>query len=335
MNDTVLFYLASFFIYSIIGWLWETFYCSIRKKELVNRGFLYGPWLPIYGFGALIILFSTASFKESTVMVFLIGMLSASCLEYCTGWLMEAIFHVRYWDYSNEPYNLHGHICLFVSFAWGIASVLLVKLVHPPIEKMITGLSLTTLKITTVILMIFFVFDVIESVINALNLKKLLHSITEQKDTFHTAEKTIETALSTIKEQLDTIENRIQEAKTQIQQDKMRLDAKSSKQYLLKKLSEYKENEMNALNELEKKTQSLLNRLENQEFIDEKVGALRKSLQSTNEVIQQMKQASNNRHVKQYQKAISMLERNPTSISKRYQSALNELSELKKRRMNK
>lgn len=332
MNTTALFYLASFFIYSVIGWLWETFYCSIRKGSLVNRGFLYGPWLPIYGFGALIILFSTASFKNSIVMIFLVGMLSASCLEYCTGWLMEALFHVRYWDYSNEPYNFHGHICLFVSFAWGVASVLLVTLVHPPIERILNKLSLTTLKITLGILIVFFIADVIESIINALNLKKLLHSITEQKDTLQNAETTIEAALGTIKERLGNIENLIQETKIQIQQDKMRLDAKTSKQYLLKKLNEYKENEMTVLNQLEQKTQALLNRLDAQELIDEKAEALKKSLQSTTEVIQNMKQVSSKRHVKQYQKAISILERNPTSISTRYQNAFNELTAFKKKK---
>lgn len=329
---TIFLYLASFFIYSIIGWIWETFYCSIRKGTLVNRGFLYGPWLPIYGFGALIILFSTASFKNSIVMVFLAGMLSASCLEYCTGWLMEALFHVRYWDYSKEPFNLNGHICLLASMAWGIASVLLVKLVHPPIERMLSRLSFTTLKITIIILAIFFVADVVESTINAFNLKKLLHSITEQKNTLQSAEANIENALSTIKEKLDVIENRIQETKLLIQQDKIRLDAKSSKQYLLKKLNEYKESEMNALNQLEEKTQSLLTRLESFEFIDEKAEALKKSLQSTADVIQQMKQNSKNRHIKQYRKAISMLERNPTSVSKRYQNAFNELTAFKKKK---
>ena len=96
----------------------------MKKGRWVNRGFLNGPFLPIYGFGAVTILISTMSVRDSVPLIFLLGMLGATVLEYVTGACMERMFHVRYWDYSNQKLNLNGHICLTSSLAWGIFSVL-------------------------------------------------------------------------------------------------------------------------------------------------------------------------------------------------------------------
>ena len=116
-------WIMMFYFYCVAGWVWETLYVSIRKKQWINRGFLYGPWLPIYGTGAILILFTTLPFAESGFLIFLIGMISATALEYVTGAVMERIFHMRYWDYSEEPLNLNGQICLKVSVAWGFFSL--------------------------------------------------------------------------------------------------------------------------------------------------------------------------------------------------------------------
>ena len=123
-----------FFIYSFIGWVWESCYVSVRKHRWVNRGFMHGPMLPLYGSGALVVLVSTISVRENMALVFLLGMLAATVLEYFTGAAMERIFHVRYWDYSNQKLNIHGYICVSSSLCWGGFSVLLVRVVHLPIE---------------------------------------------------------------------------------------------------------------------------------------------------------------------------------------------------------
>ena len=101
-----------FFFYCFCGWVWESCYVSIRQRRWVNRGFLHGPVLPIYGSGAIIILFVTLPVRQDLRLVFLLGTAAATALEYVTGAVMERLFQMRYWDYSSQPFNLHGYICL-------------------------------------------------------------------------------------------------------------------------------------------------------------------------------------------------------------------------------
>ena len=108
-----------FFLYSFLGWIWESGYVSLREKRWMNRGFLNGPLLPIYGFGAVFILLFTLPVAANPLLVFLMGMAGATLLEYVTGSFLENTFHVRYWDYSMYRWNLHGHICLAASLCWG------------------------------------------------------------------------------------------------------------------------------------------------------------------------------------------------------------------------
>ena len=101
-----------FYFYCFCGWVWESCYVSILKRHWVNRGFLHGPLLPIYGFGAITVLIATMPVRDNVVLVYVMGMIGATILEYFTGALMESLFHVRYWDYSSHRFNLNGHICL-------------------------------------------------------------------------------------------------------------------------------------------------------------------------------------------------------------------------------
>ena len=131
-----------FFFYCFCGWVWESCYVSACKRQWVNRGFLHGPLLPIYGSGAIIILFVTLPVEQDLRLVFLLGMIAATVLEYVTGAEMERLFKVRYWDYSHHRFNLNGHICLTSSLAWGFFSILLVRFIHPPIAALL-GLGVT------------------------------------------------------------------------------------------------------------------------------------------------------------------------------------------------
>lgn len=109
--------LLYFFFYSFVGWIWESSYVSILTKRLTNRGFLTGPMLPIYGIGAVVMLCATYPVQSSDVGIFLLGLIAATMLEYVTGVVMEALFQVRYWDYSDKKFNIQGHICLSSSLA--------------------------------------------------------------------------------------------------------------------------------------------------------------------------------------------------------------------------
>ena len=170
-----------FFIYSFIGWVWECCFVSVRKRRWVNRGFMYGPMLPIYGFGALAVLISTIRVRDSIPLIFLFGMVGATLLEYVTGAVMERLFNVKYWDYSNQKFNLNGYICLTSSLGWGLFSVLLVKFVHVPIEGAMLKIPTIIAEGIAFVLTVAAAVDVTQSFNDAMDLKRILAQLEESK----------------------------------------------------------------------------------------------------------------------------------------------------------
>ena len=171
-----------FFIYSFIGWVWESCYVSVRKRRWVNRGFLHGPMLPIYGSGALVILISTIGVRENPWLIFLFGMLAATVLEYITGAVMEKMFHVRYWDYSRQKLNLNGYICVSSSLCWGVFSVLLVRAVHIPVERAVLDIPLFITDGAALLLTVIMTVDLTQSFNEAMDLKQVLAQLEESKE---------------------------------------------------------------------------------------------------------------------------------------------------------
>ena len=166
-----------FIFYCFAGWCIETTFVSVRKHQFVNRGFLNGPVIPIYGSGAIAILFVTLPVRNHLVAVFLLGMLAATVLEYITGAVMEAIFKVRYWDYSNNPLNLNGYICLGTSLAWGVLSVVLVRWLHTPMERLILAIPDKIAQIVAFLLAGIFLADLAVSLKTALDLRAMLEQL--------------------------------------------------------------------------------------------------------------------------------------------------------------
>lgn len=117
--------------YSFLGWIMETIYCSVRQKHFVARGFLHGPVCPIYGVGALLMVLLLKPFTRSIPLFFVISTVTMSAWEYLVGWALETTTHIKYWDYSNEKYNLKGRICLKNSMYWGIVSYIALFWLHP------------------------------------------------------------------------------------------------------------------------------------------------------------------------------------------------------------
>lgn len=163
-----------FFIYSFLGWCIESTIVSVSKRKLTNRGFLKGPMLPLYGFGALTIILSTLLVSDSVVLVYICGMIAATALEYITGAGMEAIFNMKYWDYSDKKFNIHGYICLSSSLFWGVLSVLLVKFIHVPISQFIDGMNIYVLTAVLAVVIIIAAVDTIFAFRKALDFRKLL-----------------------------------------------------------------------------------------------------------------------------------------------------------------
>ncbi len=167
-------WLAFFFIYSFLGWCIESTIVSASKRKLTNRGFLKGPMLPLYGFGALTIIISTLMVADNAVLVYICGMIAATALEYVTGAAMEAIFNMKYWDYSDKKFNIHGYICLKSSLFWGFLSVVLVMVIHVPIAEFIDSLDIRILTAVLLVIIVIAATDTVFAFKKALDYQKLL-----------------------------------------------------------------------------------------------------------------------------------------------------------------
>lgn len=174
-------WLLFFFIYCFIGWIIESTYVSVRSLHFVNRGFLRLPLLPLYGSGAIIMLWLSLPVQGNLFLVFLFGMLGASALEYVTGYAMERLFKMKYWDYSNNPFNLNGYVCLTNSIAWGFLTLLLTEVIHLPLEWLVLRLNGTVCIILVIVVGIIFVTDAIHSTKEALDLGRILEAMTKLK----------------------------------------------------------------------------------------------------------------------------------------------------------
>lgn len=163
-----------FIIYCFFGWIWETAYVSAKSGHFENRGFLNGPFLPIYGSGAIVILLAALPVRNSVLMVFVFGMVAATVLELLTGIAMEKLFHVRYWDYSYRKIQYKGHICLVSSIAWGVFSCLMIFGFHKPVERLVLSIPDTIGQAVTMIMTVIITADFATSFKTALELKNML-----------------------------------------------------------------------------------------------------------------------------------------------------------------
>ena len=197
-----------FFFYCFCGWIWESCYVSLCQRHWVNRGFLHGPLLPIYGSGAIIILFATLPVAGNLALVWLLGMLAATLLEYVTGAAMERLFKVRYWDYSQKKFNLDGHICLSSSIAWGFFSILLVKFIHPPIARLLADVPAWLVDPLALLLTAAFTVDVVQSVQAALDLRDVLTRLTEENEDLRRLAKRAEVAAAFAEDDLRKLDDR-------------------------------------------------------------------------------------------------------------------------------
>lgn len=130
-------FLWIFFIYAFLGWCTEVSYAALMTGRFVNRGFLNGPVCPIYGFGVVIVMACLEPLRDNLLILFLGSILLTSLLEWVTGFVLEKIFHQRWWDYSKEPFNLGGYICLRFSIGWGLACVFVSEILHPTVLLLI------------------------------------------------------------------------------------------------------------------------------------------------------------------------------------------------------
>lgn len=132
--STIYDYFSFFIIYSFLGWCVEVIYQTFKEGRFINRGFLHGPVCPIYGFGVLLVIHFLEPLKSNFIILFFGSLVFTTLLELCTGFVLEKLFLIRWWDYSNNKFNLNGYICLSFSLIWAFACVFVVNIIHPLIN---------------------------------------------------------------------------------------------------------------------------------------------------------------------------------------------------------
>lgn len=183
-----------FYIYCFLGWIIETLIVSIEEKRIINRGFLKGPMISIYGIGAILVLTLCLPIKSNVALVYVLGMLVATILEYIAGHLMEKILEIKYWDYTDQKLNLHGRICLRSSLFWGVLSVFLVDGVHIPVNNFMLDLNSITLSVITIIISCIFITDFVYSFCTILYFNKIIVYIRNTKEEISNIQSEIEMA---------------------------------------------------------------------------------------------------------------------------------------------
>lgn len=151
--------MALFLVYSFVGWVMETCYCWICTKKFVNRGFLIGPVVPIYGTGGVLVYVLLKRYLDMPLVLFIMSIIICSLLEYFTSYYMEKLFKTRWWDYSNRKFNINGRVCLFNMICFGILSLVIMYGVNPFLLDTIHKIDPMVLKVVVSILMTMFLID--------------------------------------------------------------------------------------------------------------------------------------------------------------------------------
>ena len=173
INEKIIFY---FILYSFLGWCLESIYKSILQKKTVNSGFLYGPFCPMYGIGAIMMI-ALSSISKNVVVIFILGFLVFSIWEYIVAVILEKLFKTKYWDYSNIKFNIKGRVCLKNSIYWGILGVLLIFVIQPLIERLTNLIPADILRYIDIILCIAIAIDAIITIFKIMVIDKKITEV--------------------------------------------------------------------------------------------------------------------------------------------------------------
>lgn len=171
MLDSLCSLFLTFLAYSCLGWAFESLCCSVIARRPINRGFLTGPVCPIYGVGALLVIYLLSPFAGSLPLLFVAAVLVTSVLEYVTGWALETLFHAKWWDYSDHRFNIHGRVCLQNALVFGVLGVVVVRIIHPVVEGWILSLGGTALYLVSGGLFLVFAADLATTLITLIRLQ--------------------------------------------------------------------------------------------------------------------------------------------------------------------
>ena len=328
-----------FFFYCFCGWVWESCYVSLCQRHWVNRGFLNGPLLPIYGSGAILILFVTLPVEDDLWLVYLLGTAAATVLEYVTGAVMERLFKVRYWDYSKHPCNLHGYICLSSSIAWGFFSILLVRFLHPPVGRLLSRVPDLLVDPLALVLTVVFTVDVVRSVQAALDLKEALTKLTAENEELRRLAQRAEVLAAVAQEDLHHRKDRTQ-AQAVLLQDRLEAQLQQHREARVERMLERKARietalqrraafRLQVLSTITEALEGCRDRLSaDPAYTADQRAAKHAEIDQALEEIRQKEAQIRTQTTRSYQRALRILHANPSAVARDFQEAFQALREL-------
>ncbi|MCI9423585.1 hypothetical protein GN277_18975 [Lachnospiraceae bacterium WCA-9-b2] len=223
----IYYFILYFFIYGFLGWCTEVAYATVKQKKFVNRGFLNGPICPVYGVGIGMVVMLLEPMSGTIVSLYVVSTALVTTIEGVTGYLMDRLFHHKWWDYSNQPLNIGGYVCLLFSLAWGVACVLIVRVIHPFVCQMVDMIPVTVGIGLAAVLGIALLADLYVTTAEILKLNKKLdtmekisaelrelsdmigvnihESVMETMEFSEETKKQLDSAVSELREKLDSV----------------------------------------------------------------------------------------------------------------------------------
>lgn len=211
-------WLLIFYVYCFLGWIFECIVVSVQQKHFVNRGFLKGPMLPIYGFGATIILHVAIPLMQYPAALYFAGLITATAFEYAVGVLMEALFKVKYWDYSEHRFQFQGRICLDSSIAWGFLSLALAYVLHKPVAGFITDLGSKMTAGLVLVVSFWFVYDTVTSAKAAFEFASVLEELEKLRSEAEELRVQLQLGVYEAQERLEGLRERVENAQSELRE---------------------------------------------------------------------------------------------------------------------
>lgn len=284
---------------------------------------MHGPMLPLYGSGAVVILVSTIEARENSVLVFLMGMAGATILEYFTGAAMEKLFHVRYWDYTKTKFNLNGYICLGASLCWGCFSVLLVRVVHIPVERAVLRIPDIAADITAFLLTVAAAADFTQAFNEAMDMKRILVQLEESRVQIRKMQERLRFTTEEMREDIRKHSEAWEERQ------------RSRKEAYLARIHIMREERMEQLGRMYERAEQIFREdiPSKMEEISSRMGSASGKMQledieSVKRAIRQEFEKIGERTDQKYLRAARLLRRNPTAVSERFREVFEEIRRL-------
>lgn len=207
LYDLLIYYI----IYSFLGWCVEVGYAYKNQRKFVNRGFLYGPLCPIYGAAVLSVIIALSNLHYNLFAMLIIATILTSFIEYFTGLILEKLFKTKYWDYTEDPLNLHGRICVPFSVMWGIVCMLIIRIIHPFIVSVVSIVPSNFRLELAIIFLALLLADFISTLNSLINFKDVFFSIQLDGNTFnaiHIKPGNIQNILEDIRDKVNNIKKK-------------------------------------------------------------------------------------------------------------------------------